>query len=458
MRAALYAASFAFASVSIFVLASATGCGGGARNLGDNAGDDASAGNTGPGFDDTDAGKQACVNLQCQQQQCSSGGTTTVSGKVYDPAGKNPLYNVIVYVPNADLEPFSQGASCDRCGAVQSGSPVVTTLTDSHGAFKLENVPVGKDIPLVMQIGKWRRQITIPQVKACQDNALTDPDLTRLPKNHSEGDMPQMAITTGGCDPLACLFRKIGIDENEFTSDTGSGKMHVYTGTGGDGATGSKNASALWGNPSSLSRYDMVILSCECDEHRETKPQTALDAMHQYAMNGGRIFATHYHYYWFSGGPSDFQSTASWTPNGFGGGGSSYSIDTSFPKGQAFADWLVNVGASTSKGSIDLQEVADDVGSTKAGAQRWIYSGSSSSAQTKYLTFNTPVSAPEDQQCGRVVFSDLHVSAGSETGSPVPSGCSASDLTPQEKALEFLFFDLSSCVQPDSKPPTPPVR
>src|SRR5262249_18003151 len=127
---------------------------------------------------------------------------TTVSGKVYDPAGKVPLYNVVVYVPNAELDPMTHGATCDKCGSTVSGSPIVTTLTNEKGEFTLSNVPVGNDIPLVMQIGKWRRKIKIPNVVQCTDNPLTDPSATRLPKNKSEGDMPQMALTTGGCDSL----------------------------------------------------------------------------------------------------------------------------------------------------------------------------------------------------------------------------------------------------------------
>src|SRR5260221_4389099 len=46
---------------------------------------------------------------------CGQGGTkTTVSGTVYDPAGKVPLYNVVLYVAlTSDLTPIPEGPSCE---------------------------------------------------------------------------------------------------------------------------------------------------------------------------------------------------------------------------------------------------------------------------------------------------------------------------------------------------------
>src|SRR5436305_2025322 len=98
-----------------------------------------------------------CVNLQCQQdnctrgactqQPCPNGGKTTVSGVVYDPAQQTPLYNVVVYVPNASLADIPTGASCDTCSSPYSGRPIAATLTDASGHFTLEHMPVGDNVP-----------------------------------------------------------------------------------------------------------------------------------------------------------------------------------------------------------------------------------------------------------------------------------------------------------------------
>jgi hypothetical protein len=43
------------------------------------------------------------------------------------------------------------------------------------------------------------------------------------------------------------------------------------------------------------------------------------------------------------------------------------------------------------------------------------------------------------------------------SGTEFPQSCLQGDLLPQEKALEFMFFDLTACVSPDNLPPPKPV-
>ena len=72
------------------------------------------------------------------------------------------------------------------------------------GTFKLEGVPSGKDVPLVIQVGKWRREVKLDlTLDKCAMNAVANKELTRLPKNKSEGHIPRIAVTTGQRDALA---------------------------------------------------------------------------------------------------------------------------------------------------------------------------------------------------------------------------------------------------------------
>jgi hypothetical protein len=398
---------------------------------------------------------------------CADGGTTSISGTVYDPAGKNPLYDALVYVPITTPDPLADGLVCDKCGgAVASGGTLAAALTDAAGHFVLDGVHAGKDVPLVIQIGKWRRQVNIPQVLACQNNAIDDPDLLRLPRNANEGDIPHIAIATASADPMECLLLKTGIDAAEFTPPTGNGRVHTYVAAGGvQTKPASPAASTLWDDLATLERYDTVILPCEGDPLPDEKSAAARQSLVDYSAAGGRLFITHYGYEWLAHGADPFPTSASWNVDSGGplddlADPFDATIDVSFPKGKALADWLSNVGATATYGQIPLFEPRHDVNAATPPTARPRIGGAGLEAPTvQHLTFNTPIGAPADEQCGRVELSDFHVSISERiAGQTFPSSCMGGVLTSQEKALEFMLFDLSACIVDDGTPPPPPPK
>jgi hypothetical protein len=437
----------------------AAGCGSEIRAFPDEGGADFEGGVL--GFADSGDAKKACVGRECDQVACGGGLETTVTGKVYAPNGKLALYNAIVYVPNSDPAPLTKGATCDKCGAV-TGDPVVTALTDATGSFELRNVPVGKDVPLVIQIGKWRRQVVLPEVKQCTENKLTDPELTRLPKNQSEGDIPRIALTSGGCDQLGCMLPKIGLDASEFgvEGDGPSKSVHLFTGSGGQGRPGSTSAQQLWTNAAKLKEYDLAILSCECAEHLENKGAAAFGAMTEYLAAGGRIFTTDLQYTWYRDTPdADFKSAttvrggAPYIPNG------TMSVDTTFPKGAALRDWLSSSAGVTSP--IKPDAVFGNFSANNATkSQKWADGTGGpggSTVEPRVVSVNIPVGVPVDQQCGKALHIDAHVntSGGDAVDSTYPNKCNT-PLKPAENMLVFFFFDLASCIQNENEPPKPP--
>src|SRR5262245_31744794 len=170
----------------------------------------------------------ACVGQQCRVVDGAKLGMppTSVSGTVYAPNGTLPLYGATVYVPNLDPGPLPDGAVCQRCDPNLPGEPIARATSDQSGHFELDNIPAGTDVPLIIQIGKWRRQVLIPNAAQCT-NTVLDPSLTSLPKTHHEGDMPRIAIATGGADALECLVLRLGVDQGEFATDGGNGHVHL---------------------------------------------------------------------------------------------------------------------------------------------------------------------------------------------------------------------------------------
>jgi hypothetical protein len=232
---------------------------------------------------------------------------------------------------------------------------------------------------------------------------------------------------------------------------------------GGTAVNCSASACPLWSSKSNLEKYDIVMLACECTENQANKPNKQL--LHDWLAEGGKAFATHYQDTWFKDGPSDFHGVASWTPSSVASVPGPFKTDGSFPKGAALHDWLGASVALNADGTIPLNppDVKTSVTSVNPPTIRWIFDSSTSAGNAKYLSFLTPIggipggSSATPQYCGKAVFTDIHTS-GQPTGN-VPGDCTAGQaLTPQQKALEFLFFDLSSCVQDDLRPPAPPVQ
>ena len=471
-------------------------------------------------------GSGSCDGTQftCEIPKCANEDVaTTISGKVWDPAGKNPLNGAVVYVPAkpdeiAAISPGLTTTNCETC-VKPSGGPIAGTVTGPDGSFVITKAPVGTKVPLVVQIGKWRRMTFVEVKNKCADNPITDKNLTRLPKNQSDGlkaSIPRIAIVVGDADRLQCLFTRMGIDMQEFTNPTGTGALHLYNlpsslndsssyvgkfdSSVNSGAAFPIAANDLWNNLNNMAKYDIILLACggkqSATDPLKTTPNpisdNAKNNMRNYLAYGGRVFAEHFHWAWIKSYPAAGTKTtdpsypaplgvdiASWIPYATDNKNASTPalVETSFPKGQDFAKWLLVVGASTSLGTITF-DPSDDTTKPSAkdeltpgpSGRRWIYqpadanAPTGAAANTHYLSFNVSSSAEVIDRldttntniCGRFVYTGLHVAAAASSAHPpdskttFPSQCQAGDLSSYEKAIEFMMFDLSSCLTLDT--------
>lgn len=444
-----------------------------------------------------------CVGVCLVNNECSAAaGPTTVSGTVTIPSGLLPLYNAKVYIPvgTALPPPPTSGVSCDRCG--NDPSPFYTT-TDVKGKFSLKGVPSGQNIPLIIQVGKWRRTITLPPIANCTTTTLPA-EQTRLPRNQSEGNIPKIALSTGALDAMECILRKnkLGLDDSEFTNPDKSGRVNMYAGAGGTdrfnagaGGTLFPKSATWWDSAANWQQYDIVMMSCEGAANAAAltkKSMAARQNMQTYLNQGGRVFLSHWHNVWIQyavpAAPPSTEPPLSTvaqfvdpaTDPGYTNDGPAdeATLDISTPKGQALKEWLMNASALNANGTLPVKYSKATVTKRNGNvtpstdnpnptyAKNLItltktataLNANLASPPPQYFAFNTPLSQPSDNQCGQMVFTDLHVS-GAPSNMPgdhstdgttlaFPNGCTTTTLSPQEMALIFLLFDLTGCLAP----------
>ena len=183
-----------------------------------------------------------------------------------------------------------------------------------------------------------------------------------------------------------------------------------------------------------------------------------MKAVTDYLAAGGRVFTTDFMYTWYKYSPDAALKSAATIPGGAPLGGFTVTLDTTFPKGKALADWMKFVDPSVAYGAVPCDTVFANYSATdKTKVQTW---GSSpgffpAAAGPRFMTINMPVGKPVESQCGKAVHLDAHVNATDKVDATYPAGCVAK-IKPAEEAFAFFFFDLSSCIQKEADPPKPP--
>jgi hypothetical protein len=453
-----------------------------------------------------------CRGMQCQvSPSCPSNSPTALTGTVFDPELQYPVANALVYVP-VDihvLPPLGPGPSCNACATEEAVDAVAVTRSGPDGKFTLTNVPStqiapGQPVPFVVQTGHWRRVRTFGFVPECTSSVIAGTD-TRLPAFGGDGlpgtNMPQIAVATGSDDPIECVLMKIGISPAELTPGLSqNGHVSIYADNGLSLGAGTPAGSMLYGGPTpQLNDFDVVLLPCEGTNQNGVDNAGALDA---YLSLGGHVLATHDSYTWLatpnSAGvaqatdpqtmqPNPLYGVADWNVDGGAYAGQLASTpDTTSARTETFTQWLAQVQATSAQG-LPVYEAFDDIAAVlEPPSQPWLYSAVPDGGALAF-SFDTPLASDAGaaaETCGRLSFSDFHAAGtGSEIadGGPCtsnaqcgytatcggtaasPGTCSASGpnlplaclqfpMSPQERAIEFMLFDLTSCT---GAPPVP---
>ncbi|HJZ86032.1 MAG TPA: hypothetical protein VKN99_12725 [Polyangia bacterium] len=386
----------------------------------------------------------------CQQIPSCPGGAV-VTGKVYAPNGTDPIAGASVYIPTGTDE-FPPGLSCDICS--QGGfSSCAHTFSGIDGSFTLSGAPTGMT-EIDLQKGRFRRRLHLSL--SCGTTMLS-PDQSRLPRNGSEGDLPKIAVANGDWDKLECVLRKIGLDASA---------IDVFNHTLDFSEAGKPDLGSLVANLDQLKSYHIVFINCSDNslESYLSQPQV-VGNLHSYVSMGGRLYVTDWSY-------DHVEQVPQWAPlvcwqgsscpqtpepmHAAALGRNGLEVNATI-EDMNLKQWLTELGATNPDGTVHITHFLDQwimQKSNVAPVREWVrgpvQSGDGSINALLPLTFTFDYNG-----CGRVLYSSYHTLGRDNDlcglggpGCHFPDYCDGSPLSPQERILEYLIFEISTCVNP----------
>jgi hypothetical protein len=429
-----------------------------------------------------------------------AGPTTTVSGIVYDPGVNAPLPNIEVYQPTGALVALTDGVSCDTCATLTSPYSSITS-TDVNGHFILPVTPAAGSADIVMQAGRWRRQITVGGITSGVDNpqptctsGAAAACQTRLPQTAAEGNIPLIAISMGSLEPFECDFAKFMGGTSEMGPPSAGTRIQLYEDNGGNTSPAAPSVTTLYASQAAINAYTAVIFPCSSytglTDRGPGGPGSGITAADEaifinYAEAGGGMFIDH-----DSAEPilqtagcvncqaaPPFNTVAAWNPAGD-------TVPNAPAQGKVlgadavhteFLTWLTNQGAygggfvstpdprwraTTPTPGITFEWLRGETNNNWAGDPGGNYSLSFSFDlnNTGTVTPGTTGIVAPGTGCGHVFFNDMHVDVSRAGGGPFPGRCNLGPPeSPNEAAFEYLIFSLTSCIgtPPPPPPPTP---
>jgi len=382
------------------------------------------------------------------------GQETTLSGTVLAPNQTDPVPGATVFIPSQVPELFPPSVQCEVCGSLGSASNWWATTSAANGRFTLSGVCPGRR-PLVLQNGRFRRLVYV-DVPAGGRVELTAAQ-TRLPRRSQEFELvdavPKIAAAAGDYDKMECVLRKIGLEDNA---------IDLY-----ENAELNKSPaqltpfSTLVNDLARMKTYNIIFINCTQPVFEgELKKPTVRQNIAEYIQAGGRFYVTDWSYAWieqvealspsvdFEPGPSGAAPEA---PDAAKIGGDGLRV-TATLKDPQLVEWLGQFPGATQNGQSLIEHFVGDwvmMSSASKDVKVWVEGqvksgdGAVSGVRPLTVTFNF-------KNCGKVLFTSYHTEGreGELFPLPFPGYCGTGAPSPQDRILEYLIFDIASCVKP----------